>query len=203
MASRATILQCFGVILGAGISAPKTWDDPATGAQSRDLCLELWDLCFAAVDDVTLRVAVTSYINGRDGRFWPIPGQITALLDRARVATGTGPPPLLDPDAAWGLVDRAVRTHGSYRPPNRPHDGHGPSWVLHEDPGQCAPLDAAVAAVGGWQTLCQRETDDRAIPAAFRRAYEAAVTREREEAPTRALLDAIQRRSVRMIGGGR
>ena len=218
MATEDGITRCFGVLSSVGVPRPATWADDRGGRAARVAAIGSWMAIFGDVDDQHLQAAVLAWLAGKEARFWPLPGQIREALDR--LASAADPSArLLDGDGAWGLLQRLVSRHGSYSPPGTGdqagvadtverrlvgRDGSvrivaiaiEPRWSLHADPRQREALEYGLEAIGGWTAVCARDLDDLAMPAQFRRAYEAHVRRGAEEAPARALLSGLEQRRL-------
>jgi hypothetical protein len=104
-----------------------TWTRPPVLAETvQAYCFALADLDHAAAKAAVLHLMQTA-------RFFPTIAEIRDAAVRSRVS-------LPSPEAAWGIVHRAISKHGSYRLP-----------IF-----DCEEIDGAVADIG-WKAICLSE----------------------------------------------
>jgi len=115
MASRRGVLVAIGTLTAAGVRPP--WTDEDGQAQTT----EVWYGLLGSVDDGRLVEAVAVYLVSADARWWPLPGQLLALVPPTpparQIEAVQHPCPLRDEpgttgqalvDAVDSIVDRWV-----------------------------------------------------------------------------------------------
>lgn len=136
--------------------------------------MRVWAQILADCSREELMTAAVNYLRQPASFYWPVPGQLLALVPRYQVD--------VDSDGRWGEVLGLVRRHGHYSPPRRPGtEVEGDEWTVDEATWR------GIQACGGWRELCMVTRDTMAAQrAAFRSAYESAGERSRKQIQQRA-----------------
>ena len=152
--TRDAILRTFTALERAGLRTPTAIQADLT--ESADL----WAAVLADIDESALRAALLVYLRTPDGRFWPTPGALLALVP-GRQSEATVQDEGVD---AWAQLLRSIRRWGQMRPP-------GTEWALDEDPDRADAIAAGLDGIGGWSAACALPVNDAPARRAFIDGY--------------------------------
>lgn len=159
MISPEAALSEIGALIAAGYPNPPA--DP-------ELTLAIWLDVLDPLDDAQLHAAATAYMSSpdKDDRWWPTPGRLLALSGHGAAIRHLGSD--TDGDKAWTDYNRRMRATDGIGGPMR---GVPLRELDAEDGYRNDAMWAGHEAIGGWRAWARMESDDKRIPAVWRKAY--------------------------------
>lgn len=130
--------------------------------QAEAIC-NLWVDLLSDMDHAELSLSVRQFLNSEESKWWPQPGILRKYSPRQKLEKLDSE--VDDSDVAWGKILGLVRQYGYYQSEKATSE--------MTDVEKCA-----LQACGGFQAICQCETDSLFTHrASFRSAYKAMATR--------------------------